>query len=146
MARLLREHPIEPTIIDLNLNTVRQLMGEGCRAVYGDAKQRDPLGGAGVERAASLVLSAISMQGSNELFRLARELNPGIRERARTSFISEIPVLTGAGAQTVFSGEAEIALAFAEFIPLRLGASPEQIDRERDQIHNELNLTSSKDA
>ncbi len=35
VARLLRENEIEPTVIDLNVDTVRSLTSEGVRAVYG---------------------------------------------------------------------------------------------------------------
>ena len=43
LTRLLRENNIEPTVIELNVDTVRQLRGEGIRAVYGDARHRDTL-------------------------------------------------------------------------------------------------------
>jgi hypothetical protein len=46
--------------------------------------------------------------------------------------------LRAAGAEQVFSGEAEIALAVTEAVLERLGASPEQIDRERDRVREEL--------
>ena len=38
----------------------------------------------------------------------------------------------------VFSGEAEVALAFAAEILEGLGAAPEQIERERARVHEEL--------
>jgi CPA2 family monovalent cation:H+ antiporter-2 len=38
----------------------------------------------------------------------------------------------------VFSGEAEVALAFTEAILGRLGATAEQIDRERERVRTEL--------
>lgn len=40
----------------------------------------------------------------------------------------------------MFAGEVEVALALTEAILGRLGATPEQIDRERDRIHQELNV------
>jgi CPA2 family monovalent cation:H+ antiporter-2 len=36
------------------------------------------------------------------------------------------------------AGEGEVALAFVEEMLERLGATPEQIDRERDRAHDEL--------
>ena len=38
----------------------------------------------------------------------------------------------------MFSGEGEVALAFTEAILGRLGATPEQIDRERARVHEEI--------
>ena len=46
--------------------------------------------------------------------------------------------LKKAGADAVFSGEGEVALALTEAILQRLGATPDQIDRERDRVHQEL--------
>ena len=41
IARLLRERGIEPTIIEMNIETFRRLRDQGQRAVYGDANQRE---------------------------------------------------------------------------------------------------------
>jgi CPA2 family monovalent cation:H+ antiporter-2 len=38
----------------------------------------------------------------------------------------------------VFSGEGEVALAMTEAVLRRLGATAEQIDRERARLHGEL--------
>jgi CPA2 family monovalent cation:H+ antiporter-2 len=43
-----------------------------------------------------------------------------------------------AGANSVYSGEGEVALAFIEHILDGLGATREQIDRERARAHDEL--------
>ena len=51
VARLLRENDITPTIVDLNLDTVRALREEGLPAIYGDAGHRDTLINAGVPNA-----------------------------------------------------------------------------------------------
>jgi CPA2 family monovalent cation:H+ antiporter-2 len=75
---------------------------------------------------------------SQEVIRLARELNRDIRVLARTAHLREARALRAAGAQDVFSGEGEVALALTEAILHRLGATPEQIDRERSRVHSEL--------
>ena len=43
-----------------------------------------------------------------------------------------------AGADRVFTGEGEVALGLIETILERLGATAEQIDRERERAHREL--------
>ena len=138
VTRLLRENGIAPTLIDLNLDVVRQLRDDGIDAVYGDASRRDTLVQAGIGSGGYLVLASASMQGSQEIIRLARELNPKIRILARGNYLRDLPPLRRAGADTVFSGEAEVALAFTEAILRELGASPDQINRERARVHEEV--------
>ena len=67
-----------------------------------------------------------------------REMNPGIRVLARTAYLRERHDLEAAGANAVFAGEGEVALALTEAILSRLGATPEQMDRERSRIRAEL--------
>jgi len=138
LVRLLRENGIEPTVIEMNLGTVRQLRGEGIHAVYGDATHPDTLKQAGIEKAASLILTSSGMTGAGEVLRAARELNPDVRVLARTAYLRERAELYRAGADAVFAGEGEIALAMSERVLRGLGASPEQIDRERERVRAEL--------
>jgi CPA2 family monovalent cation:H+ antiporter-2 len=138
VTRLLQDNDIEPTIIELNRDNVRCLREAGVSAIYGDASHRDILQGAGVGSAGSLILSAAGMHASAEMIRLARELNPTIRILARVAYVRESPALHQAGAEYVFSGEGEVALAMTEAILRSLGATPEQIDRERERVHTDL--------
>jgi len=138
LTRLLRESDIEPVVIELNLDTFRDLKAEGIQAVYGDASQRDTLIHAGVQKSASLILSTAGMPGSQELIRLAKELNPAIRVFARSVHLREASALRQAGADAVFSGEGEVALSMTEFMLRQVGATPEQIDRVRDRIRREF--------
>jgi CPA2 family monovalent cation:H+ antiporter-2 len=137
VTRLLRENDVTPTVIELNMDTVRRLRDEGIAAVYGDATQRDTLRGAGIERAATLILSTDISQ-SPEILRMARELNPSIRALARTAYLRQRKELEQAGAHAVFAGEGEVALALTEAILSRLGATAEQMDRERNRVRTEL--------
>jgi CPA2 family monovalent cation:H+ antiporter-2 len=138
LTRLLRENEIEPTVIEMNLETVQQLRGEGVPAVYGDAGHRDTLEAAGLRRADTLILSASSIRGSEEVVRLARDINPDVRVLARSAYLRERPALRRAGANEVFAGEGEVALAMTESVLRELGATPEQIDRERERLREDL--------
>jgi CPA2 family monovalent cation:H+ antiporter-2 len=138
LSRLLRDNDIEPTVIDLGLEVVHRLRAEGLAAVYGDAGHRDTLEAAGVGRAASLFLTASSLRNAAEIIRIARELNPEIRVLARCSYLREQAALRKAGADEVISGEGEVALAMTESILREWGATPEQIDRERDRVRDDL--------
>jgi CPA2 family monovalent cation:H+ antiporter-2 len=57
---------------------------------------------------------------------------------ARAPYLRDVSMLKEAGANSVYSGEGEVALAFIEDILDNLGATPEQIDRERERAHREL--------
>ena len=46
--------------------------------------------------------------------------------------------LRKAGADEVFSGEGEVALALTVAVLHRLGATPDQIERERRRVYEEL--------
>jgi CPA2 family monovalent cation:H+ antiporter-2 len=137
VTRLLRESEIEPTVIELNLETVRRLREQGVNAVYGDASLSATLASAGAANAGTLILSASGVRHCEEVIRLARELNSGIRVLARSDYVREIGPLREAGAARVFSGEGEVALALIEEILRSLGATGEQIDRERDRFRRE---------
>lgn len=138
VVRLLRENEVEPTVIELNVDTVRRLVESGVSAVYGDAAHRDTLASAGAATAANLILSSAGMEHSQEVIRVARELNPDVHVLARANFLGERKRLLLAGANEVFSAEGEVALAFSVSILRRLGASPEQIDRERQWVYSDL--------
>jgi CPA2 family monovalent cation:H+ antiporter-2 len=138
VARMLKENGIEPTVIEINIETVRELREHGGDAVYGDATRPETLEEAGIATAGNLVLTSAGMANSQEVIRAARDVNPNIRVLARASYLRDLPSLKRAGADTVFTGEGEVALAFVEEMLERLGATPEQIDRERDRAHDEL--------
>ena len=135
---LIRASGIEPTIIEMNLETVRHLREEGIAAVYGDSAHKETQLEAGMNRADFVILSASGLRNSQEVIRLARECNPRIRVFARATYLREIPSLKKAGADVVFTGEGEVAMTMTEFVLRQLGASGEQVDRERDRIRNDL--------
>jgi CPA2 family monovalent cation:H+ antiporter-2 len=138
VVRLLQGNGIVPTVIELNIDAVRVLRAEGVDAIYGDANRPETLEAAGVAKAGTLILGSAGMANSAEVIRAARELNPHIRVLARAPYLRDVASLREAGANTVYSGEGEVALAFIEEILDSLGATPEQIDRERARAHREL--------
>jgi len=143
VSRLFLESGIEPSIVELNIETVRKLRGEGMRAVYGDANKSQTLEEAGAKEAIGVVLTAPVEGGADLVVRRARELNDRLFVVARSTYLSEVAALKSAGADIVFSGEGEIALAMAEFTLRRLGATHDQIDRERERVHGELGTTNA---
>ncbi len=143
VSRILRQRGIEPTVIEMNIETHRRLRSEGQAAIYGDANQREVLEQAGIAGAASLILSASGTAAATEAVRVAREINPDIQVVARADYLRETESLRRAGANEVFSGEGEVALAIADSILRRLGATPDQLDEAREQIRSSLRTTNS---
>jgi CPA2 family monovalent cation:H+ antiporter-2 len=140
VTRLLRENGISPTIVDLNMDYVRELRDEGVSAVYGDARHPDTLVSAGLPHAGTIIVSA-GDTGSPDVIKGAREINPRVHAFVRSSYLRDVPKLRDAGAEQVFSGEGEVALAMTEAVLRRLGATPDQIDRERHRVRQDLFTT-----
>jgi CPA2 family monovalent cation:H+ antiporter-2 len=138
LARLLAENGITCTIVEMNLETVHRLRSQGMTVVYGDAGHTETLRRAGVEQAGSLILSASGLRATGEIIRIARELNEDIRIIVRTAYLRERQALRTAGADVVFSGEGEVALAMNEAILKDMGATKETIAREREQLRADL--------
>jgi len=141
VTRLLRENGFEPIVIDLNVNTVRALREQGVRAIYGDATHRNTLAQAGAADADNLILTSARMAEDREAIRNAKDLNPDIHVLARVPYLRDVPALREAGAEGVVSAEGEVGLALTEMILQRLGATPDQIDHERDRVRSEFRPT-----
>jgi K+:H+ antiporter len=120
------------------MDNIRALRGREIEAVYGDATRPETLAAAGVKTSGSLILGSAGMSNATEVIRAARGLNPRVRVLARASYLRELDGLKSAGADAVYSGEGEVALAFVEDILEALGATPEQIERERARAHRTL--------
>jgi CPA2 family monovalent cation:H+ antiporter-2 len=137
VTRLLRENGIAPTVVDLNMDNVRALREEGVSAVYGDARHSDTLVTAGLPHAGTLIVSGADT-GSPDVIKGARAINDRVHIFVRSAYLRDVPPLRSAGAEQVFAGEGEVALAMTEAVLRRLGATPDQIDRERARVRGEL--------
>jgi CPA2 family monovalent cation:H+ antiporter-2 len=126
---LLRDAGLETAIVDMNIDTVRQLQSKGRIAIYGDASRREVLEQAGIRDAVHLVLSLPNSEERGSLVMLARELNPSIEITARARYLAEREVLTRAGANTVVSEEGESGIALARRVLERRGLEPAQVEK-----------------
>jgi CPA2 family monovalent cation:H+ antiporter-2 len=138
VTRLLRANDLDATIIEMNVDTVREVRDGGLAAIYGDATNPSVLDEARIGEARALIVAVTPLEGVEEAFRIARARNPGISILARATHVREARALKTAGADVVFSGEGEVALAFTAELLERLGATPDQIDRERSRVRAEL--------
>lgn len=88
--------------------------------------------------AASLIISSSGAADASVGIRLARDINPKLHVVSRVDFLQQAGTLRRAGADEVFAGEGEVALAMTDSILRELGATPEQLDEERARIRGEL--------
>lgn len=137
VSRILTENGIEPVIIEMNIETVQRLSAEGRQAIYGDAAKIEILRHAQLEAAAGLIISSSTAEAAT-IIQAARELNPRLRILTRASYLTESEALRSAGANAIFSNEGEVALSMADFLMTQLGATDEQIDRERARVRRDL--------
>lgn len=137
LTRILSDMNIEVVVIELNLDTVRRLNDEGIPVIYGDAAQDEVLTYAGVDKARGLVVSAFT-EHSLEIVSAARRLRPELRVLTRANYLSEVELLRKAGASDVFAVENEVALSMMASLMGDLGATDEQIDRERKRVREEF--------
>ena len=137
--RLLAERGADVTVVDLNLDTVRQLRSRGVAAIYGDVLRPGTLDEAGIATAGSLVLSA-DVEDAAEIIRQARQLNPGLRVLARCTHLRDAAALRRAGAAVVAAGEAEVGVALAEAVTaadeMEHGAAAEHRDAVRSHLYD----------
>lgn len=133
VTRLLNDNDMDVVVIEMNIDTVRRLLTQGIQAIYGDARQREVLLHAGLEKAKSLILSSPEIP-AKDVLEVARDVNPGIRLLVHTSFLSSATSLSEDQKIVAFAGESEVAMAMSEFLLRDLGATEEQIESERRKM------------
>jgi CPA2 family monovalent cation:H+ antiporter-2 len=135
--RLLTERGADVTVVDLNLETVREMRERGVKAVYGDVLRAGTLDEAGIATAASLVLSA-DVDEAAEIVRQARLRNPDLRVLARCAHLRDAAAIRRAGASVVAAGEAEVGVALAEAVTAADALDPVQAAAQRDALRARL--------
>ena len=139
VSRLLRDGGIEPVIVETNLETVHRARREGRHAVYGDAATfGDPRSGRDRHRCRSRPFRIHDGAKCAKSSELHEKLIPRMRVLARANYLRESDGMRKAGADAVFSGEGEVALAMTEHVLGILGATAEQMDRERQRVREEV--------
>lgn len=125
------------TVIDLNLDAVRELRSKGHDAIYGDVLRPGTLEEAGIANAGSLILSA-DVDDAAEIVRYSRALNPDLDVLVRCAHLRDVKKLEDAGATGVFAGEAEVGVALAEAVHFGEMRSSEEVARQRDIVRARL--------
>jgi len=80
---------IKATLIDLNIDTIKRLRGEGRSAVFGDARSHEMLHALGLQDATHLILTIPDPEQRGDIVHAARALAPNIEILARSRYTSE---------------------------------------------------------
>lgn len=138
VRRLLTDFGVQPVIIDMNLETIRQLRIEGVAAIYGDAGNREILDSAQVKSAKYLLITIPEMIARSLIILTARSMNPDLRVFVRTRYIRDQVWLNEVGATGIVTEEEETAVALGSLLLREMGASEERILEEAVRIHESL--------
>ncbi len=142
LTRVLRENNLEVVVIEMNIETVKRLGRLGIPAIHGDARLRSILLMAGVEKAKAIIVTAPAAP-AQEIISMARSLNKEIQIMANTTYIRSARAIQLEGQDDrVFSGEAEVALSMMTLLLRNLGATEEQVQRERQETREKLRFVS----
>ena len=113
--RLLSDRGNSVAVIELNLETVRQMKADGLTALYGDVLRPGTLEEAGIATASSFILST-DVEDAPEIVRQVRLANPDVNILVRCTHLRDAAALKRAGANVVAAGEAEVGVALAEAV------------------------------
>ncbi len=110
LAKVLKEAEIPYCVLELNIDTVRDMKKHGEPIYYGDATKREVLNHLGIKTASILVVVISDPVSSRNIVRTARALNPEVFRIARTRYISEVDDLLKLGANDVIPEEFETSV------------------------------------
>ena len=147
LQHIFQKYDMEVVVIEMNIDTVNRLSKgkDKILALHGDARQRTILKLAGAEKAEAIIITAASAP-AKEIASAARGINSNISIMAYTTYMSNAKAMMSSGAETVFSGEEEVALSMMELLLTRLGATDEQLKRERANAREIFNKSSARHA
>jgi len=137
-CRILKGFQIDPVIIDLNLDSIRNLAASGQLAIYGDATRRDILEAAGIYRAKYLLVTIPDILTRTLVILTAKDLNAGLRVFTRARYLKKRAWLQEVGATGISTEEAETAIGLAVLLLREVGADEDRIRKEIHKIRKEL--------
>jgi CPA2 family monovalent cation:H+ antiporter-2 len=139
-SRILRSFDIQPIVVDLNLDTIRDVAAAGELAIYGDATRRDILEAAGIRNAKYLLATVPDVLVRTLVIITAREMNPRVRVFARARYLKERAWLEEVGATQICTEEAETALGLARLLLREVGADQDRVLTELQKVQEELGV------
>jgi CPA2 family monovalent cation:H+ antiporter-2 len=144
-ARVLREFGIQTVVVEMNLDTVRDLGAGGELAVYGDSTRPEILKAAGAGDAKYLLITVPDVLVRTLVIITAKELNPELKVFVRARYIKERAWLEEVGATQICTEEAETALGLAKLLLREVGADQNRVRDVIGRVQEELGLQRPDD-
>lgn len=139
-ARILRGFGVETVVVDLNIDTIRELANNGELGVYGDSTRHDILEAAGIKDAKYLLVTVPDVLVRTLVIITAKEINSELKVFARARYLKERAWLEEVGATQICIEEAETAVGLAKLLLSEVGADPERVAAEVTRIQRELGV------
>jgi CPA2 family monovalent cation:H+ antiporter-2 len=139
-ARILAGFDIQPVIIDLNLDAVRELSAKNTLAIYGDATRPDILRAADIAAARYLLVTVPDVLVRTMVIINAKEENPDLRVFARARYLQERAWLEEVGATQIITEEAETAVGLALLLLREIGADETRVRDEVRKLQSALGV------
>jgi monovalent cation:H+ antiporter-2, CPA2 family len=139
-ARILRGFDVETVVVDLNIDTIRELANNGELGVYGDSTRHDILEAAGIKDAKYLLVTVPDVLVRTLVIITAKEINSELKVFARARYLKERAWLEEVGATQICIEEAETAVGLAKLLLSEVGADPERVAAEVTRIQRELGV------
>jgi len=133
----LRQAGTRTVVVDLNMDTVAELNGQGRQAIFGDASHPGILAQAGIARAGHLVVTLPHSVNRTPMIAAARQLNPACRIFVRARYLRERGDLEQVGTNAVCFEEVEAAVALASLVLADLGAGASHIEQHAKRVREE---------
>ncbi|MGB3545034.1 cation:proton antiporter [Rubrivirga sp.] len=137
LARVLGESGVPYAVSDLNPESLRQADLDGAQVVFGDAAREPILLSLGAAKAKLLVIAINDRDATKRIVAVARHLNPTLQIFARTRFISDVEVLTKAGADVVVPEELETTVRLFSHVLGAYLVPKEEIERQASLVRQD---------
>ena len=137
VARSLTALDVPHVVIDLNGAVVREVVGSGGRAVFGDATREAVLKAAGVAGARAVIVAVPDASATRQVVATARRLAPAVTILARTRYVREVEPLERLGADQVIPEEFETSIELTARVLRLYGASEATVLREEAMLRAE---------
>ena len=139
-ARILRDFNIQPIVVDLNLDTVCDLIGENELAIYGDATRADILEAAAIGEAKYLMVTVPDVLIRTLVILAARRVEQRFARVRPARYLKERAWLEEVGATEICIEEAETAVGLALLLLREVGADEQRIREEIQTLHAEYGV------
>jgi CPA2 family monovalent cation:H+ antiporter-2 len=134
MDEALRRAGVETVVVELNVDTVKELKAAGRPVLFADAAQSETLPLAGIERASLLAITFPNYEMARSITAHARMLSPETPIFCRVKFDKEVEGLQAAGVECVVQDELESAVGLVHKALGHFNVGEEMILTEEERI------------